>query len=496
MPGHQASRTLWRAATALPLAASLVVGLFGCAEPDRILLSGNVDDDLVVVQAPQIEVPHPDLNAGFADAEAGRPGLPTASGQTAGASPLQSAAAPMGSWNRVATVEVREGDHVQAGQVLLRFDSEAVRSSLDIARADAKVAASQVPVIDSAIDKTYDKEHSVKSALKKINNAIRQLKSTRAKLSGQLFQARRELPQLEAKRAQVQSQRQQLHDKLRQVNQQLAELQHGLSQLPPQQPTTTTQSAAPASPNRDQLLVALTKLQQGRMQLQSGLKQLTPAETQLTNALGQLRTGIPKLEDAIAKIDAGLTKARTQRTKLHKARAKIIDARAELRRTRKLVVVAAHAAKVGVDIAENQKLLATVNAPASGVVVQAPTVGDVLAPGATIAAIREGDATSVTTWLSAAQLAQVCLGSQASVRADWMTGDTLGAMITLIGDQADYPPTAFATDEVHLTRAVPVRLTLTRSSGQPQALPPGAPVDIEILPASNDHSCPTGTTSR
>ena len=33
----------------------------------------------------------------------------------------------------------------------------------------------------------------------------------------------------------------------------------------------------------------------------------------------------------------------------------IIDARAELRRTRKLAVVAAHAATVGVDIAENQK---------------------------------------------------------------------------------------------------------------------------------------------
>ena len=57
MPCHQASRTVRRAATVLPLAASLVVGLFGCAEANRILVSGNVDDDLVAVQAPQIEVP-------------------------------------------------------------------------------------------------------------------------------------------------------------------------------------------------------------------------------------------------------------------------------------------------------------------------------------------------------------------------------------------------------------------------------------------------------
>jgi multidrug efflux pump subunit AcrA (membrane-fusion protein) len=497
MPGHQASRTLRRAATVLPLAASVVVGLFGCAEANRILVSGNVDDDLVVVQAPQIEVPEPDLNAGFADAKAGTPGLATSGGQTAAASRPLSAASPTGSWSRISTVEVREGDRVQAGQVLVRFDSEALRANVSVARADAKVAASQVPVLDSAIDKTYDKEHSVKSALKKINNAIRQLKSTRAKLSGQLSQARRELPQLEAKRVQLQGQRQQLQDKLRQVNLQLAELQKALSQLPPQPPTTTTTpSAIPASPNRKKLLATLTKLQQGRTQLQSGLKQLTPAEAQLTTALGQLRTGIPKLENAIAKIDAGLAKARTQRAKLHKARTKIIDARAELRKTRKLAVVAADAATIGVHVAENQKLLATVTASASGAVVHAPTVGDVLASGATIATIRKDDATSLTTWLSASQLAQVCLGSQASVYADWMTGDPLGAMITLIGDQADYPPTPFATEEVHLTRAVPVRLSLTRSSGQPRSLPPGAPVDIEILPASNDHSCSTGTTSR
>jgi multidrug resistance efflux pump len=470
--------------------------LLGCAQSNRIVVSGDVDDDLVLVQAPQIQIPEPDLNAGFADAEAGAPGLRTTSGQTAVVSPPQIPATPIGTLNRVVAVEVREGDQVQAGQVLVRFDSEGLRASLSVVHADAKVAASQLPVLDDAIDKTFDKEHSVKSALKKINNAIRQLESTRANLSGQLSQARRELPQLETKRAQVQSQQQQLHDKLRLVDQQLAELQTVLSQLSAQRPTTTTPSAAPAAPNREQLLAAIAKLQQAKTQLQGGLQQLRRAEAQLTTGLARLRAGILKLDGAIRQIDAGLAKARSQRAKLHKARTKIIDVRAELRRTRKLAVVAADAATIGVQVAENQKLLAIVNAPTSGVVVNVPTVGDVLAPGATIATIRKGDATSFTTWLSTAQLAHVCLGTLASLHADWMTGDPLGAVITLIGDQADYPPTAFATDEVHLTRAVPVRLTVTNSSGQPQWLPPGAPVDIEILPASNDHSCSAATTSR
>ena len=114
--------------------------------------------------------------------------------------------------------------------------------------------------------------------------------------------------------------------------------------------------------------------------------------------------------------------------------------------------MAAHAATVGVDVAENQRLLATVNTPTSGVVVNAPTVGDVLAPGATIAMIREGDATSPCDVAFGGSVGSGLSGSEASVYADWMTGDPLGAMITLIGDQADYPPTAFATDEVHRPR--------------------------------------------
>jgi multidrug resistance efflux pump len=482
MPGHQASRPHWPAAIVVPLAASLVVGMFGCAEPNRILVSGNVDDDLVTVQAPQIEIAEPDLDAGFADTETATPASPKTAGK------------PMATWNRVATVDVHEGDQVQAGQVLMRFDSAALRADLRVAHANARVAATQIPVLDSAIDKTFDKEDSIKSALTKINKAIRQLRDTRTQLSGQLAQARRQLPQLEAKLAQVKSQRQQLREKLGQVNQQLAQLQKTAAQLPPEPPNPSTPSAAPPAPNRQQLLAAIAKLRQGRMQLQTGLKQLTQAEAQLTTAIARLRFGIPKLESAIGKIDDGLAKARTQRAKLRKARTKIIDARAELRRTRKLAVVAADAATVGVRIAKNQKLLSTVNAPASGVVVDAATAGAVLAPGATVATIRKGTAASLTTWLSPAQLAQICLGSQAAVHADWMTGQTLDATITLIGDRADYPPTAFATDEVHLTRAVPVRLTLTRSTEQP--LPPGAPVDIDISPAANDHSCSTGTTSR
>jgi multidrug efflux pump subunit AcrA (membrane-fusion protein) len=496
MPCRQASRPPWQAAV-FSLTMSLMVGLFGCAGPNRILVSGNVDDDLVMVQAPLIEIPRPDIDAGFAAAGGEAPGQAASDDRTSAARLPVNAATGLGDWNRVAAVEVSEGDEVQAGQVLVRLDSEALSANVSVARADANVAASQVPVLNSAIDETYDKEHDVNSALKKINKAIRQLKSTRTTLAAQLSQARRQLPQLEAQLVQVQSRRQQARDKLRQVNQQLTELKSVVPPSSAQPSTAPTPSAAPAPPNRQQLLAQIAMLQQARSQLQNGQKQLTAADAQLSAAIARLQSGIPRLENAIRKIDDGLAKARTQRTKLRKAKTKIIDARGELRRTRKLAVVAAQAATVGIDVAENQKLLATVTAPVSGFVVHAASVGEVVAAGATVAKIRDGAANSITTWLSPAQVIQICLGSQAWLHADWMSpGERLDAEITMIGDRADYPPTSFATDEVHLTRAVLVRLTPTGSSVRLHSLPPGAPVDVAILPATSDDSCSTGTTSR
>ena len=57
------------------------------------------------------------------------------------------------------------------------------------------------------------------------------------------------------------------------------------------------------------------------------------------------------------------------------------------------------------------------------------------------------------------------------VATDW--GTTHAAAVSRIGVRADYPPTAQATDEIHLTRAVAVSVALAAGS-----LPAGAPVDL------------------
>ena len=53
-------------------------------------------------------------------------------------------------------------------------------------------------------------------------------------------------------------------------------------------------------------------------------------------------------------------------------------------------------------------------------------------------------------------------------------GVAVPGTVTLIGDRADYPPSSNVTDEVHLTRAVPVDVTTQNP------LPPGVPVEVTL----------------
>ncbi|HET9646787.1 MAG TPA: HlyD family efflux transporter periplasmic adaptor subunit, partial [Microlunatus sp.] len=276
-----------------------------------------------------------------------------------------------------------------------------------------------------------------------------------------------------------------------QVTGQLATLRAQLAQLPPQPP------GSPPSPATAQLAAAIAQLEQARLRLRTGLGALRQADAQLQTGTRRLRTGIAKLRSAVPKLDNGLAQARSQQKKLHSARTKIIDARAELRRTRRLAVVAADAARVGVDVALNQVRLATITSPTVGTVVDVATVGQVVAPGAGLVTIREDADPTVTSWLAPDQLNRVCLGAAAAVSADWMSSGPVARVapvegtVTRIGQRADYPPTSFATDQVHLTRAVPVTITVPPSSGR--ALPPGVPVDLSIRPAAGGCFAPAAT---
>ena len=324
----------------------------------------------------------------------------------------------------VAAVKVAVGDTVAVGQVLARLDDSALQASLALAKADKAVAHAQVDRLAAAIDETEDAAVDLADKREEITDAIHTLTQTRHKLVKARAKLHRVRPRLVT---------------------QLYQALDLLANYPP--------VPVPGLPTQEELRKGIRKLKTGLHTIDAGL--------------AKIRRGLPKL-------DAGLHKARNGLKKLDDVEADLADAQGTLDDLNELAVIAAEASQVPVDLVRIQLDLLGLRSPVNGVVVQVADLGAQLAPGATIATIREDAPSTVTAWLSPTQLGSVCLGTPARITTD--SGTTADATLTRIGTSAEYPPTSVPTDEVHLTRAVEVEFTAATQ------LPAGIGVDLSIDP--------------
>jgi len=400
-----------------PLVALAVLATSCAAPPTDIVVTGTVRDETVNVPVPSLVAPAVDLDAGFA-------ADPTA---TDGASPPQAPAAPvLAGAVIVATVAVRQGAHVEAGDRLATLDSNAQKAAIAIAKADAAVADAQVAVLAQAIKDADDQAATLTNQRAKVVKAI-----------GDLKKAQKALPAAQKK---LSATRKQLAAKL-------AQLEQALASLPP--PGTPVPPGV-TLPDRDQLLQGIAQLKAALKQIDAGLKQLAAAKKQLATGLKKATSGLRKLDDA---------------------RATLNDARAELRDLKKLAQVAADSSHVSIDTANWQAGLTTVTAPASGTIVSIVDAGTAHTPGSPLAVIRPDGPRLVDAWVTPAQRAQLALGDSATVQGDWMAASVSGSL-RVIGVRATYPPSSTPSEETHLTRAFPITV---QTSG---TLPAGVPVTI------------------
>jgi multidrug resistance efflux pump len=432
-----------------------LLGLAGCSPAaSGIVVSGTVDTGVDTVTAPTLGVTAVNLDAGFAD-QSGQTSPVT--GRTANRTSTAAGKAGIGSTVRIAGVRVAEGDTVHAGQLLVTLDSSMQSAAVSAARADADVAAAGVGVLAAVIDDLGDKKADLEDARATARDGLRTLLSNRSKLlkaRSQLSAARpglaARLSSLVAKRAQVRAQ----HD---QVAAQLAALEAQLPEHPELQPQV------------DQLRAVLAQLDDVLAKLGAGIRALTAGIARIDAGLARIRAALPKIAKGLAKVRAGLRR-------INDGLDKVADLRGNLSDQKEVLALQARALKVPIEAARVQLSLTRLTSPVDGVVVSVAAVGEQLAPGATVAGIRESGPSTVTAWLSPSQLGRICPGDAARVRGDWMDGDGVPATLTRISTSADYPPTSVATDEVHLTRAVEVQFTAT------EQLPAGVPVEVSIQP--------------
>ncbi len=449
----------------------------GCAGSPAITATGTVDDVTVAVTAPILLAVTPDPDAGFSpvqDADASTNPQPTAV-----AAVTVTSAAPLGA-------RVRKGD------VVATLDSSLFEAALGAAQADEKLAASRVELLASQKQDVADKRVELNDKRQEVDDAIATLTSKESELAETRSDLRSKQAQLAKQLATVESQRTQLKSKSKQLRTQKSQVAKQVSTLSEQQ--QQLRQALQNNPDDPTLQAQLAQVAEALAAAQAGLAQLTAASEQVSQGLAQieegrskarqassqLSQGLDKLGEGLQTLQTNLGKARDGRNKLDDGLAELADAATKLGQAHELSRIQAKASGVAVARASDQEGRTTLTALEDGIVVATAQVGDVLRPGAPVVTIRPDRASTITTRLPPARSAALCEGSEATVSTDW--GATHSAQVTRIGAEAEYPPTSQATDEVHLTRAVEVTLTIADAD----APPPGAGVDLILTPCKEN----------
>jgi multidrug resistance efflux pump len=244
---------------------------------------------------------------------------------------------------------------------------------------------------------------------------------------------------------------------------------------------TLASNAATLADARKKLDAALATLRASRADV---ARNLAAAEDAVAHMPPVLPPGVPdprvlvaKLKAALAQIDAGLAKATAARAKLNAGSAKLSDARSQLRGLRHVLVLAADAADVGIELADARRALAILRAPCTGVVTWVVEAGSVAFAGQPVARVTPDGPVVLDTYLDAGELALVRLGAAATAGSDSSGARVFAGRVTAIAPSFGYPPTSLATPLVHMTRAIKVSVTLD-DPGAP--LPAGTPADLTI----------------
>lgn len=397
---------------------------------NRIALAGDVQSDVHTVQAPAISYPVPDYSVG----------IPTS--QTASSGAKRGGGAPAASLQptisgEIARMYVQQGDHVDAGQVIVQYDTARLELGVQQAKTAAQRARAQVAVLGKALDTIATNQDKLATARGQLATG----KSALAKAAAQLAKAQASFP---AQKAAALKQRAELVATLAMLQQQLAQLL--------QSPNPNPQAVAALKANIAKLTVGINAIDKG----------LAAAATGFATGNAQLAKGKAQLATASSQLAQGSSA-------LSKAKKQVENAR----KVSNLLLASTDAA---VTIAEVRLSQATVHAPVSGIVTEARSQGTIAMVGAPLVRIRPDEPTKVISYLDPTQLSRVHEGSVATVNYDSNSGRPLSGKVTQIALNSQFPPTSFPTTIVHMTQTVQITVTLENGGWAP----PGTPVDLVI----------------
>ncbi|NTU71228.1 MAG: HlyD family efflux transporter periplasmic adaptor subunit [Coriobacteriia bacterium] len=407
------------------------------APTNRLVVAGNARADIRTISAPALTYTVPDYTVGIPKPAGSNPAAMGTGSKRSAPSTAARSSQPVVS-GRLTKVLVREGDHVDAGQVVAEFDTALLDLGVDAAEAAARKSRTDVSVIDGNLD-------DLDTASGKLADARTKMATAKASL----LKARSTLTKA---RATLLSQR----AKLRAAKAQRPQLEAALAALKAQAATFPPGSVPPA--------------------LQAKIADLTKLLASIDPGLAAIAKGLAKVDTNLAKVEKGLASLPAASAKLSSAEAKLDDARTMLGNAKDVLGIVADGQSIGVQLAKARLAQATVRAPYAGTVTFARRSNTVAMVGAPLVRVAADGVQRVDTYLTADQVARVTIGSEADVTYDSAPGTTLHGAVATISSAYVFPPTSFPTQIVHMTRAVKVTIELDEGD----TAPPGTPVDVSI----------------
>lgn len=390
---------------------------------------------------------------------------------------------------KVRSLEVAEGDFVQAGEILFHIDDELMQAQADQARAalalaEASITAAQAQQASAqaqvdlvaqqarqgeTLQRTaawatpapeafeqpgwyYEKDEQLAAAQAEVQAAGENLDTKRANLAAELFEAsNQDFVALEKRLAEARL--------AYQVADQTLQLVTTASQR------ETLEPAAQEALDAARADLDTVQSEYERMLSSQAAEDVLEARAEAAVAQARLDIALDTLA-ALQTGDASL-QVKAAQTSLVQAETAITQAQANLTQ-----------AQAAVRLVELQIEKCAVSAPRDGVVLALNVEeGELVAAGSVALTIGRLDELSLTVYVPEDEYGQVRLGQEVSVRVDSHPDQAFKGQVVNIAEEAEFTPRNVQTVEGRKSTVYAVKINLPNPD---QALKPGMPADVDF----------------
>jgi HlyD family secretion protein len=389
---------------------------------------------------------------------------------------------------RVREVLVQEGDQVQAGQVLVRFDDALLQAQLSQAQAALHQAQANYDLVATG-PTPQQRQLSIASAEAELLNANQALQALYDNAGLSQAQLQQSIATTDQSRDKAQQYLDNITTEARSADVEAAWATVVLAQ----DKLKNAQEDFDPYANKDQSNVTRAALQAvlaaAQNQYDSAVERynnlvgtanqydLAVAQANVVMAQAKLADSnrqYAKLQDGVDPDSLAAAQARVKTAEANLAVAQAAPSSEQLAVAQAQVEVAQGA----LNVIQAQVAKLVITAPINAIVdTRSAEPGEVMVPGAPLFTLVKLDDLKITVYIPEDRYGTINLGQTARVSVDSFPGETFEAKVIRIADQAEFTPRNVQTETGRRTTVFAVDLAVTNPQGK---LKPGMPADVDF----------------